>query len=115
MMEQFSAAAHHLAQPLSKRGFCTRAPQCGHLRLWSSLKYSIAAPHLGHSMSKMSSAVQLMRSCPGHLPMFLAPPHRLGQPALPGQGIPRTDVYQSPRRRIALGPDAPPAANEEHR
>ena len=62
MIEQFSAAAHHSAQPLSKRGFSTTAPQPGHLRRWSSLKYSIGLPQLGQRTSKMSSAVQLMRS-----------------------------------------------------
>ena len=62
MIEQFSAAAHHAAQPLSKRGFSTTAPQPGHLRHWSSLKYSIGFPQIGQRTSNMSSAVQLMRS-----------------------------------------------------
>jgi hypothetical protein len=46
-------------------------------------------------MSKMSSAVQLMRSCPGHLPMFIAPPHPLARPTHTAREIPRTGEYQS--------------------
>jgi len=86
---------------MSNRGFAAVAPHPRHRRRTSSFQNSIAAPHSGHGLSKISSGLQNRLSWPGQ--WLIAIPNS-SRPFDPRAVIPTDPGAPGERRDLASNP-----------